>query len=145
MIPTAAIDLTEMVRLAMQRPERSPLFRAWEGGLFTWITCEAVLTEFVQVTDRPKFRRMIRPRVRDALVEAWRARAQIVIPAAEFPPCRDPQDAVVIAMAVAAGADFLVTADRDLLDDADLQAVLANQDVCVVGPAEFMAVLEGLR
>jgi len=33
MIPTAAIDLTEMVRLAMQRPERSLLFQAWEGGL----------------------------------------------------------------------------------------------------------------
>ena len=32
----AVVDLTEMVRLAMQRPERSPLFRAWEAHSFTW-------------------------------------------------------------------------------------------------------------
>jgi predicted nucleic acid-binding protein len=71
-MPSAMIDLTEMVRMAMRRPKHSPLFRPWEEGLFMWVTSELVLAEFVEVTDRPKFRRMIRPQVRNALVEAWR-------------------------------------------------------------------------
>jgi hypothetical protein len=66
-MPSVMIDLTEMVRMAMWRPKHSPLFRAWEEGLFTWVTSELVLAEFVEVTD-PRLWRMIRPQVRNALV-----------------------------------------------------------------------------
>jgi putative PIN family toxin of toxin-antitoxin system len=138
-MPSAMIDLTEMVRMAMRRPEHSPLFRAWEEGLFTWVTSEPVLAEFVEVTNRPKFRRMIRSQVRNALVEAWRTRAIIAAPALEFPRCRDPQDDVVIAVAVAAHADYVVTADRDLLNDDVLRAALVGYGVRVVSPTEFLA------
>jgi putative PIN family toxin of toxin-antitoxin system len=100
-----------------------------------------VLAEFVEVTDRPKFRRMIRPQVRDALVEAWRTRTIIAAPASEFPRCRDPQDDVVIAVAVAAHADYIVTADRDLLNDDTLQMALTGYGVRVASPTEFLASL----
>ena len=140
-MPSAMIDMTEMVRMAMRRPEHSPLFRAWEEGLFTWVTSELVLAEFVEVTDRPKFRRMIRPQVRDALVEAWLTRAVIAAPASEFPRCRDPQDDVVIAVAVAAHADYVVTADRDLLNDDVLRAALVGYGVRITSATEFLALL----
>ena len=140
-MPSAMIDLTEMVRIAMRRPEHSPLFLAWEEGVFVWVTSESMLAEFVEVTGRPKFRRLIRPQVRNALVEAWRMRAVIAAPASEFPRCRDPQDDVVIAAAVAAHADFIVTADRDLLDDDCLQTALAGYGLRVASPTEFLASL----
>ncbi|HQE92042.1 MAG TPA: putative toxin-antitoxin system toxin component, PIN family [Anaerolineae bacterium] len=140
-MPSAVIDLTEMVRMAMQRPEHSRLFQAWEKQAFIWITSESLLDEFIEVTDRPKFRRLIRPLVRDAIVEALRARACIVEPALELPHCHDPKDDNVIAAAIAARPCYLVTADRDLYDDADLVATLRDLEVCVVQVGEFLDVL----
>jgi hypothetical protein len=141
MTPRAVIDLTEMVRLAMQRPERSPLFQAWEAYSFVWIVSPPMLAEFVEVTNRPRLRRMIRPLVRDVVLEALQMRARIVTPATEFPHCRDPKDDVVVATAVAARPCYLVSADRDLYDDADLVAALSGLDVTVVRVGEFLDAL----
>jgi putative PIN family toxin of toxin-antitoxin system len=104
---------------------------------FIWITSESLLDEFNEVTDRPKFRRLIRPLVRDAIVEALRARACIVELALEFPHCRDPKDDDVIAAAVTARPCYLVTADRDLYVDADLVTALRDLDVRVMQAGEF--------
>ncbi len=84
-MPSAVIDLTEMVRLAMQRPGQSRLFQAWESRAFIWVTSEQMLTELVEVTNRPRLQQMIRPMVRDALVKALRTRCRLVTPATEFP------------------------------------------------------------
>lgn len=143
MTPVAVIDLTEMVRLAMQRPERSRLFQAWEARAFVWVISEPMLAEFSEVTDRPEFRRMIRFQVRNAFIEALRTRACFVAPAAEFPHCRDVKDDVVVATAVAARPCYLVTADRDLYDDADLVDALRDLDVRVVQTGEFLSVVVG--
>lgn len=137
-MPSAVIDLTEMVRLAMQRPGQSRLFQAWESRAFIWVTSEQMLTEFVEVTNRPRLQRMIRPMVRDALVEALRTRSRLVTPATEFPHCRDPKDDIVIATAVAAQADFIVTTDRDLLDDDTLIEALSAYDIRSILPGEFL-------
>ena len=137
-MPSAVIDLTEMVRLAMQRPEQSLLFQAWENRAFIWVTSEQILTEFVEVTNQSRLRRMIRPMVRDALVEALRVRSHLVIPATEFPSCRDPKDDVIIATAVAAQANFIVTTDRDLLDDDDLIEALNAYNIRPLLPGEFL-------
>jgi putative PIN family toxin of toxin-antitoxin system len=141
LIPVAVIDLTEMVRLAMQRPERSRLFQTWEAQAFVWVVSEPMLVAFVEVTDRPKFRRMIRPLVRDAVLEALRTRACFVAPAAEFPHCRDAKDDIVVATAVAACPCNLVTADRDLYDDGDLVEALHSLEVHVVQLGEFLSTL----
>lgn len=143
MTPTAVIDLTEMVRLVMQRPERSPLFQAWEKQAFIWAVSEQMLAEFAKVTDRPKIQRMIRPFVRDAVAEALRTRARIVIPALSSPRCRDPKDDVVIATAVAAASCYLVTADRDLYGDIGLVNALRELSVTFVQAGEFLAALQG--
>ena len=84
---------------------------------------------------------MIRPIVRDALVEALRMRSRLVVPAAEFPHCRDPKDDIVIATAVAATADFIVTTDRDLLDDKTLIEALSKYNIHPILPGEFIASL----
>ena len=140
-MPSAVIDLTEMVRMAMRRPERSRLFQAWEKQSFTWVMSEPMLDEFIEVTDRQKFRRLIRPFVRDTIVEALRARTCVVEPALEFPHCRDPKDDGVVATAVAAHPCYLVTADRDLYDDADLVTALRDLEVYVVRAGEFLDTL----
>jgi putative PIN family toxin of toxin-antitoxin system len=141
-MPIAVVDLTEMVRLVMQRPQHSSLFQAWEGRLFTWAVSEQMLAEFIEVTNRSRLQQMIRPSVRDAVVEALRTRCRFVVPATKFPPCRDPKDNLVIATAIAAQANFIVTTDLDLLDDETLQAALAEHNLQVVYPAEFLKLLD---
>jgi len=67
------------------------------------------------------------------------ARAAFVTPTPTFPHCRDPKDDMIIATAIAARADFIVTTDRDLLGDANLTARLRDEwHIDVVEPAEFL-------
>ncbi len=51
---------------------------------------------------------------------------------------RDPDDAAVIAAAVAGAAEAIVTGDRDLLDDDDLRSWLAARGIEVLTPAETL-------
>ncbi len=46
--------------------------------------------------------------------------------------CRDPTDDPIIATAVAAGADFLLTEDKDLLE------IKAYRDIKIINLAEFL-------
>ncbi len=73
-----------------------------------------------------------------------RARAVIVIPIAEenCPPCRDPNDVMVIATALAGEIDYLVTLDNDLLADPDLVKTMAERSVWIVRPFDFLVALQ---
>ncbi len=53
--------------------------------------------------------------------------------------CRDPDDDSLIAHAVLAQVDFLVTRDRDLLDLGDVG------DVRIVDPVAFLALLRAMQ
>jgi predicted nucleic acid-binding protein len=48
----------------------------------------------------------------------------------------------VIATAVAAQAEFIVTADQDLLDDNMLRQNLAEYNLRVLWPIEFLALFQ---
>ncbi|MFQ6100413.1 MAG: hypothetical protein ACE5OS_04170 [Anaerolineae bacterium] len=67
--------------------------------------------------------------------------ALFVSPASEFPPCRDPGDDTVVATAVAARPCYLVAADRDLYDNANLVAALRDLEVHAVQASDFLAAL----
>ncbi len=56
--------------------------------------------------------------------------------------CRDPKDDVYIALAIAAGAEYLVTRDDDLKDDVSIREHLAGHGCGVVTIREFVALLE---
>jgi len=68
-------------------------------------------------------------------------RAIFVQTATQFPHSRDPDDDKVIATAVAAQADYLITIDKDLYDDPTLVAALAERGIQVMQPGPFQILL----
>src|SRR5260370_32602792 len=94
-----------------------------------WIVTVEIETEYNEVLARPKFR------IPDATQLRWMAFVQetairvepLIRPA--FP--RDPKDEPFIAAALASDADYLITGDKDLLDE---QPLVSTQ---IVRPAEF--------
>ena len=94
-------------------------------------TSEYILAEF-RAKLAGKFR-MPAPLI-DAAVALQRSRATVVVPASlPQPVCRDPDDDPVLATAVAAVADALVTGDADRL------AVGGYEGIAMVSPSAFWA------
>jgi putative PIN family toxin of toxin-antitoxin system len=97
---------------------------------------EAVLSELTRVLGQKM--RMSPTMVQEA--EAFLRQEGAVIAAeltTDLSVVRDPDDRIVLAEAMAAGADVLVTGDRDLLD------VASRLEVEVVSPRGFWEKLHG--
>ena len=89
------------------------------GGLLLYLSPD-VIVEVGDVLSRPKVRRKL-PTLTDEVVEAFLrdvlVRAVMLSDVSEaFRLERDPKDERYVNLAVAAGASYLVTWDRDLLD-----------------------------
>ena len=50
--------------------------------------------------------------------------------------CRDPDDNLLLALALDGGADYIVSGDKDLLD------MVSFREIPIVKPAEFLAMFE---
>ena len=92
------------------------IYRAWRKKRFQLITFEWQLEEFRRVSRYPKLRTYLKSADAGNLVNGLRREATVL---AQLPPVDlspDPNDNPVLAMALAARADILVTGDRrDLL------------------------------
>lgn len=94
-------------------PEEVILFIA-RSPQVEWIASNAILTEYVDVLRRPKFG------LSDALLRQWQEIFSLFITIIDVPSevkfPRDPKDAKFVACAVAGGADYLITSDKDFAD-----------------------------
>ena len=137
----AVIDTNHLLRIAAAY-QRSPLFAAWMNRRFILALSEPIMAELASVIPRKKTQRFLPEERGRWLMAMLQSRAMFVAPAINFPHCRDPKDEMIIATAIAARADFIVTTDRDLLGDANLTARLRDEwHIAVVEPAAFLAQL----
>lgn len=112
------------------------------NGTLTLISSPALLAELAEVLERAKFDAiLIRSNTsRERSLDEVRALAEIITPAPlPKPVCRDPDDDAVLALALAAQVDFIVSGDSDLLD---LQAF---ESIPIVTPAAAMRRIEALK
>lgn len=111
----AVIDTNILVSgLLWHGPPHALIERARDGTL-TLITSPALLAD---VINRPKLRAILTAvgTTQDRLLMELRQLAEIVVPPPlPAPVCRDPDDDAVLALAVAAEANCVVSGDADLL------------------------------
>jgi len=75
-----------------------------------------LLEEFIEVANRPKFRRFFSQEDIEELVGSIDEYADFVQVNTEITLCRDPKDNFLLSLSVDGNADYLLTGDKDLLD-----------------------------
>lgn len=93
---------------------------------------EETIAELNTVLLRDKFNRFMSVNERTRLGRAFVDAAKVVDDIVALQACRDAGDDRFLALAVAAGARYLVTGDADLL------ALVPFRDLAIVTPAEFL-------
>jgi len=118
-------------------------FRLVDAGRVTLCVSPEVLAEVGDVLGRPALRRkfpsLTAERVAEFL-ESVRAGGMVLddVPRA-FPLARDPDDEPYVNLAIAAGARYLVSRDRDLLDlMADPEFRARYPDLAILDPVAFL-------
>ena len=110
----------------------------WALANATQITSAAMYEELRTRLQRPRIARLlVEPHATQFLQDAASA-FQVVAPAQIDPVCRDPDDDVVLATAVAGRADCIVTGDQDLL------VLDPFQGIRILTPAAFLEVVGGV-
>lgn len=122
-----------------------------ETGLIQICLSRETLTEAEDVLSRPEIRAHF-PDLSDEIVSAFLKRLQklsvLIHPVPKkFSYTRDEDDEPYINLAIAAGADFIISRDRDLLDlmtgytDACKEFRQRFRPLRVIEPAEFLKLL----
>ena len=106
---------------------------AWSEAQFEVVSSREQLAEIARVLTYPKIRRILNwddHRI-EQFIERFFLRVEVVeldVTPVEVP--RDPDDAPMLNTLIVAGADFLVTGDRDLL--------VLNRRFPIESPSEFI-------
>jgi putative PIN family toxin of toxin-antitoxin system len=113
------------------------IVRRWRARVFTHVVSEHTLTELADTFSDPYFTRRLSPSSVVAALESLRRDAVVQPIVTEVSGIAShPEDDLVLATAVSAGAPYLVTGDRRLLERA------AYRDTNLLSPRQFLAVLE---
>ena len=126
-------DASTLVSAALKAdsvPERA-LLRAEETDVFA--LSAAVEAEIVEVLGRPRFARAIPSERRDHILGVVREAAVWFEPGVHIVDCRDPKDDKYLELALAAGAEIIVSSDDDLL------VLHPWRGVRILRPADYLA------
>ena len=134
------IDTNVIVSGLMRRsgPPAEALNAAKER-VFSWIISPHLINEAEGLLSRPHIRRHI-ALSDEAMAEFFAEVSNVAIlvePGDRLDVSRDADDNRVLEAAVAGGADFIVTGDRDLLE------LGMHAGIQIVSPAGFVALLPG--
>lgn len=101
------------------------IYEAWDAGRFTLLLSGPILEETEDVVSRPEVRRRLRMTSVEAaaLIEILRRRSSVVTPTVRIARSRDPDDDKFLECAVAGRADYVVSADADLLTLGEVQGI----------------------
>jgi putative PIN family toxin of toxin-antitoxin system len=120
-------------------PESTPgdLLRRWRSGEFTLVVSEPILVELDRVFGYAYFTRRLSAVETAAAVAGLRREALIQpVTVHDVGAATHPADDLILATAVNAQAQYLVTGDKPL------QALGTHRGITVLSPRQFLEVLE---
>lgn len=88
----------------------------FEQGKIRLIFSEESLQEFIEVANRPKFRKYFSEEDIEELLSLFDYFGELVEVNSVVEICRDPKDNFLLALAKDSEADYLITGDKDLLE-----------------------------
>jgi len=106
---------------------------SWQRGVIVPVVSGETIRELMRVLAYPKFR-LEKEEIESLLGEflPWARMVKLFVPVDELEPLRDRDDAVFIHLARQAGAAFLVSGDRHLLE---LKGLVP--EVIILSPSEL--------
>ncbi len=116
------------------------LYEAWAQGDFQLVTSQVQIAELTRVLAYERLRPFIEPADAQALSETIDAAAIVVDALPDTRLSTDPDDNAILATAIAAGADLIVTGDKSHL--LELESV---EGIPIVTPRAALAYLGGRR
>lgn len=135
----AVVDTNILIR-ALIKPQGSvgPLLTCLRDGDYVLLYAEPLLNELVTKLALPRIRNKYHLADDDVetVVALVLLRGEPVVPERRLAACRDPKDNIVLEVALAGRADYIVTGDEDLL------ALHPFENISIVRPAEFLKALE---
>lgn len=141
-LPRIVIDTNLATSAEITQTGRPALvLDAWRAGYCFFVTSQELVAEVADVLSRPRLRERYHfsEERTAALVDAMTASIEPVLPIADLPVhCRDAKDDKVLAPALGATADYIVTGDDDLVI---LDGHPALGSLGIVTPTEFLAIL----
>lgn len=114
----AVLDTNVLVSGLLWRGVPHQLLEQVRSGALSIVTSPALLAELSEVLARPKFAALLArvdTKPEDLLAALGQVADVIAPPPLPEPISRDPDDDAVLALAVAAQADVIVSGDNDLL------------------------------
>lgn len=138
------LDVAVLIRGLLSRQGAcGAIFQALRERRFVNLSCRQQLAELYRVLGYRRIQKRcgVTESVRRRIVSQFYARSVLLRFSPGPPICRDPNDDYLIYLALSAGPCCLVTTDDDLLDDAAVRLALAEHDVNLMEPAQFLQLL----
>ncbi|PYM41493.1 MAG: putative toxin-antitoxin system toxin component, PIN family [Candidatus Rokuibacteriota bacterium] len=125
--PKVVLDTQVLLRGALARTESltARIYEAWRADQFVLLVSEQILAEVDAVTMRPDVLRKLRvtPREARAVLVRLQRRATLVRPDVAIRMSRDPTDDKFLECAVSGEANYVVSADADLLSLREVRGI----------------------
>ena len=135
----AVIDTNVLLSGLLWRGAPHALIQHVQSGTLTMVSSPALLAELAEVISRAKFDQILARSntSRERALAEMRQLAEVIVPPPlPQPVCRDPDDDHVLACALAAQADLIVSGDADLLNLREYQGIR------IVAAAEVLRFIE---
>jgi putative PIN family toxin of toxin-antitoxin system len=135
----AVIDTNVLIAALLWRGPPHALLEHLRAGAMTLVSSPALLAELADVIGRAKFDAILvqSNTSRERALAEVRQLADVVEPSPlPQPVCRDPDDDHVLALALAAKAELIVSGDNDLL------SMKSFENIAIVAPAEAVTMIE---
>lgn len=136
----ATFDTNIFVRSLIQKDNlANHLISLWLDGRFILVLSQAIVDEVRSVLLRPTLMRELHYTRTEAIrLINLLPQASIVEVTASAELCRDPKDDKFIDCAISGRVQFLVSYDKDLVDDVELKRSLFEFGVEVIEPPNFL-------